>query len=225
MKPLIQATKKEIYEAPTIPWNSATYTPVPNKSIMNMIEHKINSLGLKIKSEEYRATKNVQGAIKGVIGAYNITTSDGEFGQRVMFRNSYDKSMSFAIVNGSICWICENGMISGDYQYKRIHRGTSTETGLSTTMEDIIDNIDGSFVKLQASFEKTISQMNELKHLDISPSEAFNILGELFFNRKAVSITQMSIIKRELEFSKNFKHLGDPDFSAFDLSLDIFSYP
>ena len=59
--------------------------------------------------------------------------------------------------------------------------------------------------------------MNELKHFEISPQDAYNILGELFFKKEVLTITQMSIIKRELQFSKNFKHLFDKDFTAFDV--------
>lgn len=63
--------------------------------------------------------------------------------------------------------------------------------------------------------------MNELKHFEISPQDTYNILGELFFKKEVLTITQMSIIKRELQFSKNFKHLFDKDFTAFDLYNNI----
>jgi hypothetical protein len=59
--------------------------------------------------------------------------------------------------------------------------------------------------------------MNELKHFEVSPQDTYNILGELFFKKEVLTITQMSIIKKELSFSKNFKHLFDKDFTAFDL--------
>lgn len=59
--------------------------------------------------------------------------------------------------------------------------------------------------------------MNELKHFEVSPQDTYNILGELFFKKEVLTITQMSIIKKELQFSKNFKHLFDKDFTAFAL--------
>ena len=70
---------------------------------------------------------------------------------------------------------------------------------------------------LQTSFEHNVGQLNELKHYEMSPDEAFKLLGELFFIKKVITISQMSIIKKELEFSHNFRHLGDTDFTAFDL--------
>ena len=216
MKALVKATREDVYNAPIIPWNNGTYTPLPNKNIMDLVESRIHSLGLQIKSEEYKVTTSNEGLIKGVIGSYNIATSDGEFGQKIMFRNSYDKSMSFAFVCGMIVWICSNGCISGDYTYKRMHKGSFLEN-TSTTEKDVVENVNGGFSALQVSFEHNRAQLNELKHFEISPEESFGILGQLFFVKKVISISQMSIIKRELDSSSNFRHLGATDFTAYDL--------
>lgn len=228
MKRLTLAKRDEVYNAPIINWSNETYTPISNKFIMNMIDDKINSLGLTVKNESYKASTTKSGLITGVIGSYDITADNEEFGQRIMFRNSYDKSMSFAIVCGTCVWICTNGCISGDYQFKRIHRGVNKDIqngyvveDLSTTQEDIVQNIDGGFSMLQNAFENVVKQMNELKHFEISPKETFGILGELFFNKEVISITQMSAIKRELQYSQHFKHFGDKDFTAYDLYNDI----
>ena len=212
--------RDSVYNAPTIPWDSNTYTPVSNKFIMDTIEDKLRNLGLTIKNESYKTTNTNTGLVKGVIGSYDISTDNGEFGQRLMFRNSYDKTMSFVVVAGTVCMICTNGCISGDYQYKRIHKGVILgET--STTKEDIVTNINGGISVLQTAFENIVRQMEELKHFEVSPQDTYNILGELFFKKEVLTITQMSIIKRELQFSKNFKHLFDKDFTAFDLYNNI----
>lgn len=216
MKNLTLTTRENVYNAPTFNWDSLTYTPVSNKSIMDLIEDKINNLGLKVKSEEYRVARTNQGIVKGVIGSYNIVTPNEEFGQKIMFRNSYDKSMSFAFVCGALVWICSNGCIKGDYQYKRIHRGI-VEGDTSTTMEDVVSNINSGINSLQESFNVLTKQMLELKHFEIGPKSIYDILGKLFFEKEAISITQMSIIKKELEFSRDFRHLGDTDFTAYDL--------
>ena len=216
MKKLTTTDRIDVYNAPTISWNSDIYTPISNKFVMDMVEDKIRNLGLVIKNENYIATKNESGSIKGVIGTYDISTPDEEFGERIMFRNSYDKSMSFAFVAGMVVWICTNGCIKGDYQYKRIHRGTFIDD-TSSTKEDIVENIDNGFKALQISFDKVSSQLRELKHYQISPSESYDILGQLFFEQQVISINQLSIIKREFERSANFRHIGDSDFTAYDL--------
>lgn len=216
MKPLIQTSREDVYNAPTIPWNNGTYTPISNMFIMDMINSKLNTLGLVVKNEEYKTARTKEGLVKGVIGSYDISTPDSDFGQRIMFRNSYDKSMSFAFVCGMVVWICTNGCIKGDYQYKRVHRGVMLEES-STTQEAIIENINGGFQMLQTSFEKTSVQLRELQHLEISPTESYDIIGKLFFEQQVISITQLSTIKKEFEQSKNFHHLGDKDFTAYDL--------
>ena len=210
-------SRDEVYNAPTIPWNNGTYTPVSNKMVMDLIEDRLKQNHLIIKKEHYRTARTDKGIIKGVIGGYDIEADDASFGQRVMFRNSYDKSMSFAMVCGMVVWICENGCVSGDYQYRRIHRGAFLETGLSTTIEDIIENIDGGLKQLNAAFEHNVIQLNDMKDIDVSPKDAYQVLGELFFNQEVVSINQMSIIKKEMQFSQHFKHIGDKDFTAYDL--------
>ena len=217
MRALTATMWEDMYNAPTISWNNDTYTPISNKFIIDMIEDKISDLGLVVKDKHCIATKTSDnGSVKGVIGSYDICTPDEEFGQRIMFRNSYDKSMSFAFVAGMVVWICTNGCIKGDYEYKRVHRG-ALMGDTSTTKEDIIDNINGGFGMLQNSFEKVSAQLRELKHLQISPSESYDILGQLFFEKQVLSINQMSIIKKEFDNSKNFRHIGDVEFTAYDL--------
>lgn len=106
MKARLAFSKREdVYNAPTIPWNSESYTPVSNKFIMDAIEDKLRNLGLTIKNENYKAAFTASGLVKSVIGSYSIGTDDGEYRQSLMFRNSYDKTMSFAVVAGSLCWI------------------------------------------------------------------------------------------------------------------------
>ena len=105
MKVTKPVSREIVFNAPTIPWNNDTYTPISNQFIMENIEDKIKNLGLSVKNEHYKTALTKEGLVRGVIGAYDITTSDGDFGQRVMFRNSYDKSMSFALVAGTVVWI------------------------------------------------------------------------------------------------------------------------
>ena len=216
MKVINKTSKEDVYNAPIIPWSNDSYTPISNKFIMDMLTDKIQNLGLTVKSEDYRTSLTKDGKIKGVIGSLNVITDSADYGQKIMFRNSYDKSMSFAIVVGSIVWICENGCVSGDYQYKRIHRGVITGDS-STTQDDIVENINGSFQYLETAFAKITCQLDELKHFQISPLESYELIGELFFKQEVINITQMSIIKRELVQSNNFKHIGDTDFTAYDL--------
>lgn len=216
MKVLTNADRAEVYNAPIIDWNNNTYTPVSNMSIMDLIDEQVNKLGLTVSKESYLVSRTQGGNVKGVIGAYDIMTSDNDFGQRVMFRNSYDKSMSFAIVVGSVVWICSNGCISGDFQYRRIHRGVLSGNS-STTAIDVRDNIIGGFDIAQKAFEHNKHQLDNMKEIKVDPKTVYEIMGMLFFQMKVLSVGQMSIVNKEFTSSKNFRHLTDTDFTAYDL--------
>jgi hypothetical protein len=154
-----------------------------------------------------------------VIGSYDIVTNDNnELGQKLVFRNSYDKSMSFAFAVGACVFCCSNGVIKGDFQYKRAHRGILEEDlDTSSTLRDITEKIEHGMNVLQDSFNILSEQMDVFKHFEIAPNDVFKIIGKLFFEDEVLSVTQVSIVKKELEYSNNFRHLGDLDFTAFDL--------
>ena len=57
--------RDSVYNAPIIPWDSNTYTPVSNKFIMDTIEDKLRNLGLTIKNENYKTTNTNTGLVKG----------------------------------------------------------------------------------------------------------------------------------------------------------------
>lgn len=216
MKVLTETSRADVYNAPIIPWDTKTYTPVSNRFILDLMDEQMKELGLTLHKESYLASRTQGGAVKGVIGAYDIMTSDKDFGQRVMFRNSYDKSMSFAMVVGSVVWICSNGCISGTFQYKRMHRG-AIEGNNSTTITAVKDNIIGGFDVAQRAFEHNKHQLDNMREIKVDYKLAYEIIGTLFFNLKVLSINQMSIINKEFSGSQNFNHLGDPKFTAYDL--------
>ena len=216
MRVNLLATRDEVYNSSIINWDSEYYTPIQNSVIMNLIEKGINDSALQIKDTEFRVSRDSNGLIRGVIGSYNLITNDNNYGEKIMFRNSYDKSMSFAIVQGMQVWICSNGCISGDYQYKRKHKGID-DGETTTTMRDIVTAIEYSFENLQLSYNKNRDQLNALKEISIEKDIVKDVLGELFLIQDTLSVTQMSIIKKELYNSKNFKHINEDGFSAYDL--------
>ena len=216
MKAIHNNSREAVYEAPIIPWNNGTYTPISNKSIMDLMDEKLRELNLRIRGEEYRTSTTSEGLVRGVIGKYYISSTNNEFGHQLLFRNSYDKSMSFAFAVGNLVWACSNGCVSGDYVYKRTHLGTF-EGDTTSTWNDIQENMMNGFSNMQESFEVIVDQMNKLKYFELGPSDTYNILGELFFDKEIINITQLSVVKRELQKSHNFKHIDNDGYSAYDL--------
>lgn len=204
------ATRSELIATPLPIWEDS-YTAIPNAEIFKKIDENIRGGSLTIKNEEYRVSRTQNGIIKGVIGSIDIAGGDNnEFGRRIMFRNSYDKSMSFAIVCGSVTWICSNGSIRGDnFEYKRVHKGTADE--------DSLLNIDAGFEALDNEYKIICEQLYNLKECHVDNKLMHELVGNLFFEQNAITSVQLNIFKEQLWKSDKFKHIDDKDFSAFDM--------
>lgn len=135
------ATKEEVFNAPIMNW-ADSYCPIPNAEIINAIENNIRQSGLQLKNEHFKVARTESGAIKGVIGGYDLFNGDENLGQRLLFRNSYDKTMSFAFTCGSCVFICENGVVSGDYTNKRVHKETAFDDAMAS-INDGFEYMDG----------------------------------------------------------------------------------
>lgn len=84
-------------------------------------------------------------------------------------------------------------------------------------MQDVVSNIDTGIKFLQESFDSITNQMEELKQIEVAPTEVYDIVGSLWLEKKILNTVQMSVIKKELYFSDKFRHLGDKDFTAYDM--------
>lgn len=203
------ATRAELISTPLPVWEN-TYTPIPNGEIFSKIDENIRGGGLKIVNEEYRVSRSQSGIIKGVIGSIDLASENEEFGRRIMFRNSYDKSMSFAFLEGLCCWICSNGAIKSDeMQFKRVHKGTA--------FDDAMVSIDDGFNRIDVEFKKIVEDMNAFKECHVDKELMYELVGNLFFEQGVLSSVQLNIVKDQLDKSDKFKHLIDPEFSAFDM--------
>jgi hypothetical protein len=203
------ATRQELISTPLPLWEDS-YTAIPNAEIFKKIDENIRGGGLKVKNEEYRVSRTQSGIIKGVIGAIDITTPNDEFGQRLMFRNSYDKSMSFAVAIGGVVFICSNGMVRSDnFEYKRVHKGDADSESLL--------NIDAGFQAIDKEFNIITEQMGNLKECHVNKELMHELVGNLFFEQGAISSVQLNIVKDQMWHSDKFRHIDDKDFSAYDM--------
>ena len=81
-----------------LPVATNTYAPVAHGDIILHTLEALDKRNLQVVSENYV----IGNGGKQVIGCFNINTNlDSEMNMRLMFRNSYDKSMSLAYVSGA----------------------------------------------------------------------------------------------------------------------------
>ncbi len=178
---------EDYYEVP-VKYAGSRYSPIEHKMIIETIKENLNKVGVPIKSEWYKSNQDKT----KLIGGYRIAYGDNnEFDFELSFRNSLDGSMSFAFVNGSKVLICENGMISGDFMYKRKHFGNRTEA-------DIIEQLKYSMEYMEDTMNRNIKLSNELKYHIMNKSLSAELAGQLFIQEELLTGIQMNILKKEI---------------------------
>lgn len=178
--------KQELYSV-SVPHATATYSPVSHRNVIEAIGEQLYKHNLRVENEKFNTARFGQ----QVIGYMDIKHPDSEeLGMRFAFRNSYDKSMSFATVSGSSVFICENGMISGELQFIRKHTGSI----IQEMNEKIVDSIN----QLDAHFQRMLKYSEDMKNRGLTLSQASRVLGEMFVQEDLILPTQMSVVKEQL---------------------------
>lgn len=90
------SNKRDLLLSTTLPEKTSTYSPVPHGEIISHLLEGLDKKGLSVASENYNIAKNGQ----QVVGCFNIHSGDADMQQRVMFKNSYDKSMAVGFASG-----------------------------------------------------------------------------------------------------------------------------
>lgn len=184
-----------------IPAQTESYSPVPHAEFLSKLTNKLGELNYHVIDRRiYANNSNTQ-----VIGFYDVIKQENvenkenlEFAMSIGFKNSYDKTMSAAIVMGASVMICKNGMISGDLiAFKRKHTGS--------ILVELDEKINTGVNKMNDSFQILISDANIMKSYSLSDRQKAEILGIMYFEKEIVTPTQLSIVKNELKESKTFR--------------------
>lgn len=196
-KNLKYSISEEMLKNVEVPKATASYSPVNHGDIIDEIQESLYKNNLTISNKTYLSANGG----KQVIAKYIINSDDNEMQRQIIFRNSYDKTMSLAFVTGAEVIICSNGMIVGDSKIVRKHTG-SIVTEIKNKIVSSINDMDTEFKKLQHEREL-------LKTIPLDLKGASEILGKMFIQEKIISANQLSAIANELYFSENFKMI-DP---------------
>lgn len=190
------SNKRDLLLSTTLPQKTSTYSPVPHGEIISHLLEGLDKKGLSVASENYNIAKNGQ----QVVGCFNIHSGDADMQQRVMFKNSYDKSMAVGFAASGNVVVCSNGMVRGDITFKKMHKGT--------VLQELRAKIQESLNYLEEHFSKLVLHKEQMKSIEINKKVIAELTGRLFMDEAIITIEQASIIKKELEFSDNFKFDG-----------------
>lgn len=181
-------TKDVLIQTP-LPQHGKSYTVIPHKWIIDKATFELKLAGFNVKHELYKATENGQVAQ----GMYLLDhMADPDMGMMFAWSNSYDKSRRFKCAIGAHVFVCMNGVISGDMaSFARKHQGTADQ--------EASDMIEYQVSKANEYFDRLIDDKNFLVNKNITKRVQAEIIGRLFLEEKALTLTQMGIIEREIK--------------------------
>lgn len=183
-----------------IPAATETYSPIAHSEFLSELRTKLSDNSYAVKGQRLF----VNGSGTKLVGFYDVddlrqeTPDDFGFRMSIGFKNSYDKSMSAALVVGATVIICSNGMVSGDLiTFRRKHTGNVLEL-LREKMQQAVLSMNSSFARLVADAEI-------MKSYELTPRQKAEILGVMYFEKEIVTPNQLSVVKKELITSENFR--------------------
>lgn len=198
-------TTAERLTAVPLPNHGGRYSVVSHGHIISESKSQLSKAGFSIDKELYKMSLDGQMAQ----GIYHLKHgSDPDMGLMFAWSNSYNKMMRFKCAIGAHVFICANGVVSGDMaNYARKHSGTA--------LSDVNNHIQSQISKANEYFNNLIADKEMLKQVVLTRGDQASIVGKLFFDKEVLTLTQVGIIKREME--KPTHNYGcDPD-SAWSL--------
>lgn len=208
MRGLKEVSREDLFAVP-IPTRTQTYVPISNEKLIRSAESIVQDFGYTIEREEYQVTRS--GRV--MIGKWYLGTDHSEVGKMLALGNSYDKSRSIAIAAGANVFACTNGMFKGEYLSKRKHVGNIIQN-----LEEVIRTVVGA---VENNYRTLIQDMETMKRLRLDRTTTAQLLGDMYFNHKIMNATQLGIIKKELDFSKNFRMVEPGEFTMWNLYNNV----
>lgn len=191
-------TTKSILIATPVPKKTESYSPVPHEKVINMVLESLDKANMKIVSERYLSARNGRQGM----GFLDLAGGgDEEMLIKLIWHNSYDKSMPLRAALGSNVIVCGNGMVRGDMgAFKRKHTGT-----VLTEFEESIKRYIG---EAGETFRKLIQDRERMKEIKITKRTCAELIGRMHIENDIITATQVGIMKKELE-TPTFNYKAD----------------
>jgi len=189
-------------EAPTL---GGRYGYIPHSVFLNEIGEELYKQNKSIVEERYLTANNN----KIITGSFQISdNTDTEMKPSITFTNSVNKMRKAEIRLSGTILICKNGMmgtIENGY-YARKHIGDKA-------LPEFRGHIKLAIAGLDAEFERIKINRDEMKNIEINSKIRAQLVGDMLINESLINATQLSILQKEIEFSKDFKGNSLWDFT------------
>jgi hypothetical protein len=181
-------TEQDLRKA-TLPNHGGRYAVVSHGDVIDNALNQLAKAGFTIKSTQYRMSNDGNVAQ----GVYHLDyANDPDMGMMFAWSNSYNKTMRFKCAVGAYVFICSNGVVRGDIgSYSRKHSGTA--------LQDVVDEINNQISHAKEHYDVLLQDKEMLKDTILTPRLKGKILGELFANDEILTLTQVGIVKREMD--------------------------
>ena len=128
MQGIVSAEKRVTFDqiaSVPVPEASGRYMPVSNADLSRMVIDCVKST-YSLTDQDIDIQYGISQKDQQMFGSIIVKEKamlDREFMSSLMFcfRNSYNKSLSVALLSGANCWICDNGQMVGDVEEVRKH--------------------------------------------------------------------------------------------------------
>jgi len=214
---MLELTPQEIeLESIPVPKKTDTYTPIPHMYIAKLLYENITEKGYHIARRYYISDANRQ----KLVGKFVISGFDPDIRLQIAFKNSYDKSTRVACAAGAEVHVCSNGMIVGQFMFSRKHTGTVDE--------ELKRFIDRSVNLAIDQFADMVDLKNFMKTYIMTDTMIYQLIGELYLSHKAITSTQMSLVRNLLDnpmYEYGEKHSAWAVFNTITQAIDTFPHP
>jgi hypothetical protein len=177
-----------------LPVATRSYNPVPNGQLVDLVQSVARSV-YDVPDDALELSLALSGKDQQMFGALAINAdavTDARFdsSMTIVFRNSYNKSLSLALAGGAHSWICSNLQISGEIIELRKHT-TNIWDDLRALIERVVRGAKGDF-------QKSMVVAEALSALEMSYDDCYRFVG-LALGHKVLRAQQAGVVFSELE--------------------------
>ena len=204
MQGIVSAEKRVTFEeiaSVPVPEASGRYMPVSNADLSRMVIDSVKS-SYSLRDEDLDIGFGLSQKDQQLFGSIVVKEQallDREFQSSMMFcfRNSYNKSLSVALLSGANCWICDNGQMSGDLVELRKHT-----LNIFSDLETLVTRcVEGG----QATFDKAMYHAKQLSRIELSERRMAELTGVARYEGVLMP-QQESIVLEEIRNPSHEEH-------------------
>lgn len=189
--------KKEELALIPLPEHGKRYGVIPHTVFIDEIQEHLDKKGYTVAEEKYLTASGGQ-ILTGCLRIQD--TSDLELMPSITFVNSYNRSRTASIRVTGMVLVCKNGMMGASAfgSYSRKHIGTKA-------LPDFRKHLELAIGGLEEEFQRLVKNKQEMKEIELHKKIKAQLVGDMILNEELINSTQISILKKEINFSEHFK--------------------